>query len=108
MSEESPGRDWDALLNPTPLAYHQRRAAEHARARALWRTRAWSAFCAVVIVGIFIGWFALLPQLHQVPVVGDLIWFVVLLPSMCFVAYLILRRLERLVLPSAERELHLE
>ncbi len=106
MPGESPGRDWDALLEPTP--YYRQRAAEQAARRLLWRRRAWRAFVTLVIVGVFVGWFALMPLMLRIPYIGDLLWWIVLLPAMLTVTVIAVRRLELLIRPSSERELDSE
>jgi hypothetical protein len=110
MPGESPQRDWNALLAPPPESFVEAVAAAQARHQRKMRARAWSWFAYVIIGLTFIGWLALAPYFVRSREAAwqwltSLIWFVVLLPAMLFIIALILRRLERLVLPSAEREL---
>ncbi len=106
MPGESPGRDWDALLEPTP--YYRQRAADQAARRHLWRRRAWRAFVTLVIAGVFVGWLVLAPLVLPIPYIGALLWWVVLLPAMLTITVIAVRRLELVIRPSSERELDSE
>jgi membrane-bound metal-dependent hydrolase YbcI (DUF457 family) len=109
MPGESPGRNWDALLQPPPESFVDAIAAARARHQRKMRSRAWTAFVYVFLALTFVGWLLLMPFALNPPVLWawltGSVWLVVLLPAMIFASVVILRRLERLVLPSAEREL---
>ena len=110
MPGESPGRDWDALLNP-PSIWDVRRA-EQAHKAMRRRQRIWSAFVIIVIAAVFLGWLSLLPWVLHVPEPWNWVtifgWALVLLPGLIFIAVVILRWLERRVLPATDRELAAE
>jgi hypothetical protein len=103
MPGESPGRDWDALLEPKPETLSEALAASrHKKRMRLW------AVILVIVLGLWgLAWLAALPYALLIPHVGFLVWVLSPLP-MLFIMVPLLRRLERLVVPQAERELELE
>jgi hypothetical protein len=108
MPGESPRRDWDALLTPPPQTFAQVITAAQERRRRKMRLRAWSVFAYIVVGATFVAWFLQIGYVLSVP--PPWAWaaipgWLLELPLLCFLEYLILRRLERLLLPPADREL---
>jgi hypothetical protein len=108
MPGESPGRDWDVLLTPppeTPLE-HANAEREHQRRRKrnfLWKLFGYTIFGLTILAWLSLGPLMLRPGPWQW--LSGAVWFIVLLPAMCAIVVVILRGLERRVIPSADREL---
>ena len=111
MSEESPERDWEALLEPEKITIWEQRRRERALKAMRRRDRIWTVFTWIVIGVVFLIWLALFPWATRVP--GPWNWltwpaWILLFPSLLFVTVVILRWLERRVLPGPDQELLLE
>jgi hypothetical protein len=104
MPGESPGRDWDALLSAPPPNVFQRRAAERAEHRRKWRMRWWKAACVAALAAVTWLWLMRGSIALLIPHVGFFVWMAEY-PLLIAIVVIVLRRLERLVIPSAYREL---